>query len=143
MSSGPPPRRISTDSSTSTALPANRPCGWFMSVSKAVVRTPMRWPVSTIGEYLAGSSLPSTGRFDILVQVLGARAAELGALCGARDRVAEARRRSERKAPEPAVSAWVNRIPRCASIVILGREGGPDPALLKERAQAIPALDRP
>lgn len=65
------------------------------------------WPVSTIGEYLAGSSLPSTARFDILVQLLGARGAELQALCGARDRVAEARRRSERRSPEAAAALSV------------------------------------
>src|SRR4051812_29442582 len=65
------------------------------------------WPVSTIGEYLAGSSLPSTVRFDTLVRLLGARAAELGALSSARDRVAEARRRSERKVSEPDASVSV------------------------------------
>jgi tetratricopeptide (TPR) repeat protein/transcriptional regulator with XRE-family HTH domain len=62
------------------------------------------WSVSVIGEYLTGTSLPSTSRFDILVQVLGARAAELGALSSARDRVADARRQSEQQEPEPELA---------------------------------------
>ena len=47
-SSGPPPASTSTDSLTSSALPAARPSGWSMSVSSAAVRMPWRRRCSTI-----------------------------------------------------------------------------------------------
>ena len=47
-SAGPPPASTSTDSRTSSALPAVRPSGVDMSVSSATVRTPASVPSSTI-----------------------------------------------------------------------------------------------
>jgi tetratricopeptide (TPR) repeat protein len=58
------------------------------------------WAHGVIGDYFAGKSLPPTDRFDVLVGLLGATAAEQGALATARDRVEESRRRSR-----PAVQA--------------------------------------
>jgi tetratricopeptide (TPR) repeat protein/transcriptional regulator with XRE-family HTH domain len=52
------------------------------------------WSHGIIGEYLAGRILPPTDRFDVLIRLLGATAAEQGALATARDRVEEGRRRS-------------------------------------------------
>jgi hypothetical protein len=45
------------------------------------------WSHGIIGEYLSGRVLPPTGRFDTLIALLGASAAEQGALATARDRV--------------------------------------------------------
>ena len=59
------------------------------------------WSHGIIGEYLAGRVLPPTDRFDALVRLLGATAAEQGALATARDRVEEARRRVRRSAAAP------------------------------------------
>ena len=47
-SAGPPPASTSTDSATSTALPAVSPSGVDMSVSRATVVTPAPVPSSTI-----------------------------------------------------------------------------------------------
>ncbi|MDG6110279.1 tetratricopeptide repeat protein [Dactylosporangium aurantiacum] len=49
------------------------------------------WSHGIIGEYLAGRVLPPTDRFDVLVRLLGAAAAEQAALASARDRVEEQR----------------------------------------------------
>jgi transcriptional regulator with XRE-family HTH domain len=49
------------------------------------------WSRSLIARYFTGQALPQTDRFDVLVQVLGAAPAELGALATARDRVEEDR----------------------------------------------------
>lgn len=50
------------------------------------------WSRGVIGEYFAGNILPPTERFDILIRLLGANAAEQGALATARDRAEERRR---------------------------------------------------
>lgn len=50
------------------------------------------WSRGIIGEYLAGKILPPTDRFDVLVRLLGATAAEQGVLATVRDRVEEHRR---------------------------------------------------
>lgn len=50
------------------------------------------WSHAIIGEYLAGTAMPPTDRFDQLIQLLGATRAELGPLASARDRVEELRR---------------------------------------------------
>ena len=50
------------------------------------------WSHAIIGEYLAGTALPPTDRFDHLVDLLGATGEELRALAAARDRVDELRR---------------------------------------------------
>jgi transcriptional regulator with XRE-family HTH domain len=47
------------------------------------------WSRSLIARYLNGQALPPSDRFDVLVQLLGATPAELGALATARDRVEE------------------------------------------------------
>jgi len=67
------------------------------------------WSHAIIGEYLAGTALPPTDRFDQLVQLLGATRAELGPLASARDRVEEVRR-SGRVAPAAPPAAL--RVPR-------------------------------
>ncbi|HEV3295243.1 MAG TPA: NB-ARC domain-containing protein, partial [Streptosporangiaceae bacterium] len=50
------------------------------------------WSHGIIGEYLSGRVLPPTDRFDTLIALLGASAAEQGAFATARDRVEENRR---------------------------------------------------
>ncbi|MEV4759681.1 tetratricopeptide repeat protein [Micromonospora sp. NPDC049559] len=55
------------------------------------------WSVAAVAEYLTGKTLPPTDRFDVLVGLLGATPAEQGALATARDRVAEAERRTPRR----------------------------------------------
>jgi tetratricopeptide (TPR) repeat protein len=50
------------------------------------------WSRGIIGEYFAGGVLPPTDRFDALIRLLGATAAEQGWLATARDRVEESRR---------------------------------------------------
>ena len=50
------------------------------------------WSHGIIGEYLGGKVLPPTGRFDVLVRLLGAAPPEQGVLATARDRVEERRR---------------------------------------------------
>jgi hypothetical protein len=52
------------------------------------------WSHGVIGGYLAGTVLPPTDRFDVLIRLLGASPAEQGALATARDRVEESRRRA-------------------------------------------------
>src|SRR4051794_41955071 len=49
------------------------------------------WSRSLIARYFTGQALPPTDRFDVLVQLLGATPAELGALATARDRAEEDR----------------------------------------------------
>ncbi|WBB71919.1 tetratricopeptide repeat protein [Micromonospora sp. WMMD1128] len=66
------------------------------------------WSRGVIGEYFAGNILPPTERFDILIRLLGATAAEQGALATARDRVEEARRQPDRE-ETPAVRAGGGR----------------------------------
>lgn len=72
------------------------------------------WSHAIIGEYLAGTALPPTDRFDALVQILGATMGELGPLATARDRVEENRRpirpgpRAPRQLPAP-VPGFVGR----------------------------------
>src|SRR5690606_13126215 len=66
------------------------------------------WSVAAIGEYFAGTTLPPTDRFDVLVRLLGATAAEQGALATARDVVEEHRRRG-------AAAASAARRPRRGS----------------------------
>jgi tetratricopeptide (TPR) repeat protein/transcriptional regulator with XRE-family HTH domain len=58
------------------------------------------WSRAAIGNYLTGKSLPPTDRFDELVRLLGASAAELRPLATARDRVEE-----QREHPEAATVA--------------------------------------
>jgi transcriptional regulator with XRE-family HTH domain len=50
------------------------------------------WSHGIIGAYLTGKVLPPTDRFDVLIRLLGATAAELGALATGRDRVEEVQR---------------------------------------------------
>jgi len=50
------------------------------------------WAHGIIGDYFAGKTLPPTERLDVLVGLLGASPAEIGALATARDRVEEHRR---------------------------------------------------
>ena len=64
------------------------------------------WSHAIIGEYLAGTALPPTDRFDQLMPLLGATRSELGPLATARDRVEELRRpRRVTTGGAPAVSS--------------------------------------
>jgi len=69
------------------------------------------WSHAIIGEYLAGTALPPTDRFDQLIQILGATRSELGPLATARDRVEELRRPS-RAASAANASRSSERVPR-------------------------------
>jgi hypothetical protein len=86
------------------------------------------WSHAIIGEYLAGTALPPTDRFDQLIQLLGATRAELGPLATARDRVEELRRPRRVTmvaAPaEPAVPA--DRVPRELPAAVAGFVGRHD-----------------
>ncbi|WP_327001997.1 tetratricopeptide repeat protein [Dactylosporangium sp. NBC_01737] len=61
------------------------------------------WSQTAIAEYLTGRTLPPTDRFDALAALLGATAAELGALATARDRVEDQRHRPDSAGPAPVV----------------------------------------
>ncbi|HEV8561123.1 MAG TPA: tetratricopeptide repeat protein [Actinophytocola sp.] len=52
------------------------------------------WSHTAIAEYFTGKTLPPVDRFDALIGLLGATAAEQGSLATARDRVAERHRRT-------------------------------------------------
>jgi tetratricopeptide (TPR) repeat protein len=87
------------------------------------------WSHGIIGEYLAGRVLPPTDRFDTLVRLFGASAAEQGALATARDRAEEGRRRASVETPVPRqlpleVSGFVGRSRQLAELDALlgGRE---------------------
>jgi tetratricopeptide (TPR) repeat protein len=68
------------------------------------------WSHGIIGAYLSGQVLPPSDRFDVLVRLLGAAGAELGALATARDRVDERRRGDPAVArPAPAAAPVVPR----------------------------------
>jgi tetratricopeptide (TPR) repeat protein len=68
------------------------------------------WSHGIVGAYLSGQVLPPTDRFDVLIRLLGATPAELGALATARDRVEEHRRGETPAAASRAVPAHV--VPR-------------------------------
>jgi predicted ATPase len=77
------------------------------------------WSRGIIGEYFAGNVLPPTDRFDVLVRLLGATAAEQGALATARDRVEEYRRN-----PLSPTDASPGRVRLPAAVTeLLGRDG--------------------
>ncbi|WP_051367295.1 ATP-binding protein [Hamadaea tsunoensis] len=59
------------------------------------------WSHGIVAQYFSGRTLPPTDRFDTLVRLLGASAAEQGALATARDR-AEERKRLARNGSRPA-----------------------------------------
>src|SRR5262245_5896000 len=59
------------------------------------------WAHGIIGNYLSGKTLPPTDRFDVLIGLLGASAAEQRALATARDRVEENRRRPSNGSTPP------------------------------------------
>ncbi|GIH09741.1 hypothetical protein Rhe02_78080 [Rhizocola hellebori] len=71
------------------------------------------WSHGAIAEYLTGRTLPPTDRLDALLRVLGADAAELGAVATARDRVEESRRRGQAaEAPSEPVGGGLPQVPR-------------------------------
>jgi tetratricopeptide (TPR) repeat protein/transcriptional regulator with XRE-family HTH domain len=90
------------------------------------------WSHAIIGEYLAGTALPPTDRFDQLIQILGATRSELGPLATARDRVEELRRPS-RSASAGSKAAAGERVPR--------ELPAPVPGFVGRRAQ-LAELDR-
>jgi hypothetical protein len=67
------------------------------------------WSHAIIGEYLTGTALPPTDRFDQLVRLLGATSTEIEPLAAARDRVEELRRPARVTTDSPAPVA---RVPR-------------------------------
>lgn len=99
------------------------------------------WSHAVVGEYLTGRTLPPVERFDVLVQLLGAGAAEQGALATARDRVEERRRAvgsgPGRDVPQElpaAVSAFTGRTGQLAELDQLLAPGEPGPSV---RAVAV------
>lgn len=80
-------------------------------------------PVSTVGDYFAGRTLPPTDRFDALVRLFGAETAEQGALATLRDRVEERRRRN-------------------GAVADGGRRADPVPDLLRVRLSETPTVGR-
>jgi tetratricopeptide (TPR) repeat protein len=62
------------------------------------------WSQTAMAEYFTAKTLPPTDRFDALVTLLGATAAEQGALAEARDRVEEQRRTGHQAAASPALA---------------------------------------
>jgi hypothetical protein len=72
------------------------------------------WSHAIIGEYLTGTALAPTDRFDTLIHLLGATAAEMGALATARDRVEELRHPARARVvghPGPRPSAVPRELP--------------------------------
>jgi len=61
------------------------------------------WSHGAVGHYLSGHILPPVGRFDVLVQLLGANPAELRRLASARDRVED----GVRSAPEKPIGRHI------------------------------------
>ena len=59
------------------------------------------WSHAVVADYLTGKVLPPTGRFDVLIRLLGATAIEQGALATARDRIEESRRDPQPRVVEP------------------------------------------
>jgi tetratricopeptide (TPR) repeat protein len=59
------------------------------------------WSHAIIGEYFAGTVLPPTDRFDVLIRVLGAADGEQGTLATVRDRIDDRRRRKLAQAGQP------------------------------------------
>jgi transcriptional regulator with XRE-family HTH domain len=82
------------------------------------------WSHAVIAAYLSGRTLPPTDRFDTLIQLLGATAAEQHALATARDRVEEGRRVASgrgRRTPTPRqlpgdVAGFVGRAEQLAEL---------------------------
>jgi len=69
------------------------------------------WSHAIIGEYLTGTALPPTDRFDMLIQILGAAPAELGPLATARDRVEEHRRPAKARFSAPIAMTVPRQLP--------------------------------
>jgi len=69
---------------------ARRSAGAQLTYRELAAKT--GWSRGSLGEYFNGQILPPTDRFDVLIRLLGASAAEQGALATARDRVEERRR---------------------------------------------------
>ena len=78
------------------------------------------WSHAIIGEYLAGTALPPTDRFDQLIQILGATRSELGPLATARDRVEELRRPNR----AAAAKAAARELARDRDIIAIVAGGG-------------------
>ncbi len=62
------------------------------------------WAHGVIGDYFSGRTLAPTDRFDVLVNLLGATAQEVGALATARDRIEENRRKTRHHSGGQAVA---------------------------------------
>lgn len=91
------------------------------------------WSQAAIGEYFTGRTLPPTDRFDALVVLLGATAAEQGVLGTARDRAEEARR---------AAAPAGDRTPRAGGgVVPVARQLPRDVAGFAGRAGELARLD--
>jgi len=94
---------------------ARRRGGGELTYRELAART--GWSHGIVGEYLAGRILPPTDRFDILVKLLGASAAEQAALAAARDQAEEQRR------PTPVTGGPVPRELPADVYGFIGRDG--------------------
>jgi hypothetical protein len=106
----------------------------MLTYRELAVRT--GWSRAIIGEYLAGTALPPTDRFDHLVRLLGATGEEMGPLATARDRAEELRRpsrmpagRAPRELPAP-VLGFVGRHDHLETLDRLADNGGSGLALV-------------
>lgn len=89
---------------------ARRRGGRELSYRDLATRT--GWSHAIIGQYMTGAVLPPTDRFDELIRILGAGAAEQRALATARDRIEDQRRLGPARAgrrPEPGSPVVVPR----------------------------------
>ncbi|MDI1460898.1 BTAD domain-containing putative transcriptional regulator [Catellatospora sp. KI3] len=87
------------------------------------------WSLGIVAQYFSGKSVPPVDRFDVLVRLLGATAAELGALATARDAAADGRRKG------PAAAAGGQSFRLLGPVVVAGPAGaarltGPKPRAL-------------
>jgi tetratricopeptide (TPR) repeat protein len=99
------------------------------------------WSHGIIGEYLAGRVLPPTDRFDVLVRLLGATSAELGALATARDRVEEARRLARRDGSGPSAADGATQTTGTRGGALIPRQLPMDVYGFTGRAHELAALD--
>lgn len=85
------------------------------------------WSHGIVGEYFAGRVLPPSGRFDLLVRLLGATATELGSLATLRDQVEEQRSRRDTRPRElPAAgSEIVGRTAELSGLAAMLEAGRP------------------
>jgi DNA-binding SARP family transcriptional activator/tetratricopeptide (TPR) repeat protein len=75
------------------------------------------WSLGIVAQYLSGKSVPPIDRFDVLIRLLGATAAEQGALATARDAAADGRRKGN------VVGAGPQSFRLLGPVVVAGPQG--------------------